>query len=148
MRISSSVSVFLFSFFSLLPFMVWTIVAMTNSSILGYSGVQLFASYAAIMLSFLNGIISGQILNRPPKRYSRRIMAGCHAITLFAWITILMGVPTLAVLILLLGYISAFWLEARFLKLLFSTTSGHSKIHFSLVTVICVLHVIVIFPQY
>lgn len=148
MRISSSVSVFLFSFFSLLPFMAWTIVAMTNSSVLGYSGIQLFASYAAIMLSFLNGIISGQILSRPLKRYSRRIMAGCHAITLLAWITILMGVPTLAVVILLLGYISAFWLEARFLKLLFSTTSGHSKIRFSLVTVICVLHVIVIFPQY
>lgn len=145
---SSPTPIFLFGLFGVLPFLVWTILAMTDTRMMGYTGVQLFASYGAIILSFFNGVIFGQVLENPQGPYSRRIMMFTHLITILAWGTILMGVPTLAIVVLLLGFISTFWLEIRCLKLLFSNNSGHSKIRFALITVVCVLHILVIFPQY
>lgn len=145
---SSFIPVLLFSLFGVVPFLIWTLFAMTDTHLFGYSGIQLFASYGAIVLSFFNGLVFGQVLENQPRHYSRRLMTLANIIALIAWITLLIGVPVLSVAILLLGFISTFWLEGRWLKVLFDHSSSYSKIRFSLITVICVLHILVLFPQY
>jgi len=148
MRSTSIFPIVLFGLFGVLPFVIWTLFAITGTSLMGYSGVQLFASYGAIILSFFNGVVFGQVIENPQRTYSRRVMLFSHLISLLAWGTLLMGVPTLAVVVLLLGFISTFWLEIRCLKLLFAHSDGHSRTRFVLITIVCVLHILVLFPHY
>ncbi|REG84951.1 DUF3429 domain-containing protein [Marinomonas pollencensis] len=148
MRSTSVFPLVLFGLFGVVPFAIWTLLAITGTSFMRHSGLELFAGYGAIMLSFFNGVVFGQVLENPQRTYSRRVMSFSHLISLLAWGTLLMGVPTLSVMVLLLGFISTFWLEIRCLKLLFAHSDGHSKTRYVLITIVCVLHILVLFPHY
>jgi len=144
----SATPMLLLGLFALTPFVVLTIITLTDIHIMGYSGQALFASYSAILLSFVNGVLSGQVLEGKPQKYSNRTMVLNHLIMLVAWGSLFMKVPELSIGILLLGFITAFWLDGRWLRLVSQSYKAYSKIRFALTVVLSVMHVIVLFPVY
>lgn len=146
MRSTSVTPVLLLGLFSLFPFLILTIVSLTGSHIMGYSGIELFASYGAVVLSFVNGMISGQVLENTIQKYSRRTMFLNNILMLVAWGTLFMKVPELSICVLLLGFITTFWLDGRWLRLVANSYKKYSRIRFRITTVLCVLHLLVLFP--
>lgn len=148
MRTASRPLIILLSIFSFLPFILATGLSITGVTFLGKTGIELFVLYSAIILSFLSGMTWGQILESPVKKSGRKILISGSLLTFAAWFSLLLDIPELSIAILLLGFVSIFWVEARWLKLLSIPQSYYSRMRFTLTALVCTLHLFVLFPYH
>jgi|GEM_PF-1451998 len=132
---------------SILPFVLATYFSLANTDFLGKAGVTLFATYGAVVLSLLSGIIWGRIIELPESKHGRKLLVSCNVILLSAWVSLLMNTPELSVALLLLGFVSIYWVEARWLKPS-NANKPYMSMHFGLTTVVCIMHLLVLYPHY
>ncbi|WP_418138336.1 hypothetical protein AB8616_13030 [Marinomonas sp. RS-M-Aa-14] len=67
---------------SILPFVLATYFSLANTSLFGKAGVTLFATYGAVVLSLLSGIIWGRIIELPESKHGRKLLVSCNVILL------------------------------------------------------------------
>ncbi|WP_328796801.1 DUF3429 domain-containing protein [Marinomonas profundi] len=127
---------------------------MSQSTLYGTAGITLFATYAAITLSFISGIIWGKVLEQEQCNNGKKLLLACNMVLLVAWITLLINAPELSIALLLLGFISIFWVEARWLKPSNNNKpsndnkSYYLSMHFGLTSLVCSMHLLVLYPHY
>lgn len=132
---------------SIFPFVLATYFSLANTPLFGKTGVTLFATYGAVVLSLLSGIIWGRVIELPENLHGRKLLICCNLLLLTAWGSLLMNTPELSVVLLLLGFVSIYWVEARWLK----PSNAHKpylSMHFSLTSVVCIMHLLVLYPHY
>jgi len=132
---------------NILPFILATYLSLTNSTFFGKTGVTLFAIYGAIILSFISGIIWGRVIELSENSNGKILLISCNIILLAAWGSLLMNTPELSVVLLLLGFVSIFWVEARWLKPS-SANKPYLSMNFGLTSVVCIMHLLVLYPHY
>lgn len=140
--------VFTLAILSILPLFFTTYLSLTHKMFLDTSGITLFAMYGAIVLSFLCGVIWGQVIEQPENNNGKKLLISSYLIMSAAWIALLFKTPELSVVFLLLGLITIFWVEVHWLKPENSEKSYHFSLHFCLTTVASILHLLVLYPSY
>ncbi|WP_421855861.1 DUF3429 domain-containing protein [Marinomonas sp.] len=136
------------SILALLPFIFTTYLSLTNSSFMGRSGITLFATYGAIIISFIAGSIWGRVLEQVEHSNGTKLLV-FGLITLFAsWVSLLLKIPELSVVMLLLSLITIFWVEARWLKQPNDEKKHYATLNFSLTSMISIMHLLVLYPHY
>jgi hypothetical protein len=82
---------------------------------LGLEPGFLFASYSAIILSFLGGVLWGRSLALETTSLGRNLLLLSNGVALLAWFSLLAGPEylNLALLTLMLGYVAVFSAEHR-----------------------------------
>lgn len=132
----------------ILPFLFTTYLSLANESFLGKSGVTLFATYAAVVLSFLGGTLWGRLLELPESNHGSKLLI-CSFITVFcAWISLLLKTPELSVVLLLLSLITIFWVDARWLKQANKQKPYYTSLNFGLTSATSIMHLLVLYPHY
>ena len=140
--------VFTLATLSILPLLFATYLSLAHQSFLGKSGITLFATYGAIILSFLGGGIWGQVIQQPESNNGKKLLLSAYLIMTAAWVSLLFITPELSVAFLLLGLITVFWVEVRWLKQLNKDKSYHFSLRFGLTSVASILHLLVLYPHY
>lgn len=130
------------------PFLFATYLSLVNGSFLGKSGVTLFATYAAVILSFVGGTMWGRLIELPESRNGAKLLI-CSFVTVFcAWISLLLKTPELSVVLLLLSLITIFWVDARWLKQANNAKPYYTSLNFGLTSVTSIMHLLVLYPHY
>jgi hypothetical protein len=132
---------------SIIPFVLTTYLSLSNHALLGKTGVTLFAIYSGLSLSFISGIIWGRVIELPESANGKRLLISCYILISSAWCALLMNTPELSVVLLLLGFISIYWVENRWLKQS-NANKPFLPLHFGLTTTICIMHLLVLYPRY
>lgn len=132
----------------IIPFLFTTYLSLTNGSFLGKSGVTLFASYAAVMISFIGGTMWGRLIELPESRTGAKLLICSFIAVFFAWVSLLLKTPELSVVLLLLSLITIFWVDARWLKQSNNAKPYYTSLNFSLTSVISIMHLLVLYPHY
>jgi len=148
MRTSDSPMTLTLAVLGIIPFAFATYLSWVHQTFFEKSGLYLFASYSAIILSFLAGTLWGQLIHKDNTLFSKSLLIGSNIITLGAWCSLLLDASTLSISLLFLGFISIFWLEARALKLVKETPTSYINMRFSITAVVCILHLLVLYPHY
>jgi hypothetical protein len=100
----------LLTYLGALPFFLAIYIGLSNQSFLDVLGIQWFLSYGLLILSFMAGTLWGQVVNQPIK--VKRIALGSNAITLSAWFALLLADPAVVLIIMALGFVAIYLLEA------------------------------------
>ena len=132
---------------SIIPFTLATYLNFSNNTLAGYTGVTIFATYGAVILSFLSGVIWGRVIEQPENGAGKLLLVSSNIVLLSAWCSLLLKTPELSIVLLLLGFISLFWLEARWVKPSY-VNKAYATLHFSLTSIVCVMHLLVLYPHY
>lgn len=132
---------------SILPFLLATYLNLANDTLFGKTGVTFFATYGAIILSFISGVLWGRVIEQPEHNTGKTLLISSNIILLSAWCSLLMNTPELSVVLLLLGFISLYWIEARWLKPT-KTIKPYLSMNFGLTSIVCVMHLLVLYPHY
>ncbi|RDL44299.1 hypothetical protein DN730_07795 [Marinomonas piezotolerans] len=148
MRTSSRYLITSLGFLGLLPFIGSLLAYHTGWFHASLTAQKLFISYGAIILSFLGGAIWGQVLEQPFQTKGRLLLICSNLIALVAWVGLLTNQPQLSLLVLLLGYVSLFWVEARWLKMVRTDTSYYPGMRFVLTVSVCSMHLLMLYPRY
>ncbi|RVU86475.1 DUF3429 domain-containing protein [Leucothrix sargassi] len=96
------------------PFFLAVALKVTGNTFLGVEAHQWFLSYGLLILSFMAGTLWGQALN-DDKRV-KAIAITSNAITLLAWFAFLLGALSVAIVVLALGFIALYALEATLMQ--------------------------------
>lgn len=131
-----------------IPFAVATYLSWADYDFWGMSAYKLFSAYSAIILSFLGGALWGQLIHDEARQSVKYLLISSNVIALIAWLALLLETPALAIALLLLGYISIFWVEARSLKLIRSPNSTYLNMRLVITSIVCVLHIFMLYPHY
>lgn len=130
------------------PFIFTTYLSLTNGSFLGKSGVTLFATYSAVIVSFIGGTMWGRLIELPHSCNGAKLLF-CSFATLFcAWISLLLKTPELSVVLLLLSLITIFWVDARWLKQANNAKPYYTSLNFGLTSVTSIMHLLALYPHY
>ena len=148
MRTSASFLPILLSGLGLIPFLFAMYISWIDSAFLGKSGHEIFTTYSATILSFLGGTLWGQFIHKTLNPLTKYLLISSNLITLGAWLSLLLEMPTLSIALLLLGFISTFWVEARFLKSIIAPDSRYLNMRFALTIAVSVLHLFMLYPHY
>ncbi|RCX00929.1 DUF3429 domain-containing protein [Marinomonas foliarum] len=132
---------------SIVPFILATYLNLSHSTLFGKTGVTIFATYGAIILSFLSGIIWGRVIEQPESGAGKILLISSNIVLLSAWCSLLLSTPELSVVLLLLGFITIFWLEARWLKPSY-VNKAYLTLHFGITSLVCIMHLLVLYPHY
>jgi len=132
----------------LIPFVFAMYLSLIDGSFLGKSGHYIFITYSAIILSFLGGTLWGQFIHKSLHPFTKYLLISSNLITLGAWLSLLLELPTLSIALLLLGFISTFWVEARSLKSIIDPNSRYLNMRFALTIAVSVLHLFMLYPRY
>jgi hypothetical protein len=100
----------LLTYFGALPFFLAIYIGLTNQSFLDVVGIQWFLTYGLLILSFMAGTLWGQVVNGNVK--VKRIALVSNAITLSAWFALLLADPAVVLIIMALGFVALYLLEA------------------------------------
>ncbi|MBD5769611.1 DUF3429 domain-containing protein [Marinomonas colpomeniae] len=147
MRTSSSILSLQLSVLGIIPFAFSTYLSWTNQMLFDESGSYLFTTYSAIILSFLSGTLWGQCINKRISTMSQYLLISSNVIALGAWFSLLLEVSSLSIALLLLGFISLFWVEARSLREENSVHSRYLNMRFGITLIVCVLHLLMLYPH-
>jgi hypothetical protein len=130
------------------PFLFATYLSLVNGSFLGKSGVTLFATYAAVILSFVGGTMWGRLIELPESRNGAKLLICSFVTVFFAWVSLLLKTPELSVVLLLLSLITIFWIDARWLKHANNAKPYYTSLNFGLTSVTSIMHLLVLYPHY
>lgn len=147
MRTSASTHPIVLASFGVIPFIFATYLSWANGTFFGVSGLELFITYSAIILSFMAGTLWGQRIQKDMNPLSKYVLISSNTISLGAWLSLLIDVPVLSIALLFLGFISLFWVEARSLKQSESSDARYLNMRFFLTIIVCVLHLLVLYPH-
>ncbi|MGK0405562.1 MAG: hypothetical protein ACJAR6_000937 [Oleispira sp.] len=100
----------LLTYLGALPFFLAIYIGLSNQSFLNVVGIQWFLTYGLLILSFMAGTLWGQVVNQHIK--VKRIALGSNAITLSAWFALLLADPAVVLIIMALGFVALYLLEA------------------------------------
>ncbi|WP_187424839.1 DUF3429 domain-containing protein [Marinomonas sp. IMCC 4694] len=131
-----------------IPFATATYLNWQNETFLGWSGHELFSTYSAMILSFLSGALWGQLVHKQVSTFGKWLLLSTKLIALAAWLALLMHTTALAIALLLLGFMSIFWLEVRANTLIQPSHSHYFNMRFVITLVVCVLHLLMLYPHY
>jgi hypothetical protein len=140
--------VFTLATLSIVPLLFATYLSLAHESFLGKSGITLFATYGAIVLSFLGGASWGRVIEQPEYKNGKKLLISAYFTMSAAWVSLLFITPELSVAFLLLGLITIFWVEVRWLKQPNTDKSYHFSLHFGLTSLASILHLLVLYPHY
>jgi hypothetical protein len=104
----------LLTYLGALPFFLAFYIDLTNQSFLDLMGIQWFLTYGLLILSFMAGTLWGQVVNEPVK--IKRIALLSNVITLSAWFAFLLADPAVVLVIMALGFVALYLLEAFVIK--------------------------------
>ena len=96
------------------PFFIALWFSWADQPFLGVMGAHWFISYALIILSFMAGTLWGQMVTA--SRHIKAIALATNCIVFAAWFAYLLAAVAVVLLILALGFIGLYLLEARVLK--------------------------------
>lgn len=145
MRTSASLFIIILTALGIVPFVFATYLSWSDQALFDNSGLELFVTYSAIILSFRAGTLWGQFIYRNLDDLARYVLISSNIIALGAWFSLLMNVPVLSIGLLCLGFISTFWVEIS--KHRKSLHSKYLNMRLSVTTVVCVLHLLVLYPH-
>ena len=113
---SNQTTMFQLGYLGLLPFIVGLSLVLLNETLLGISGLQIFISYSAIILSFLSGALWGAALESFSSNLGRTALILSNLFALTAWATLLLdGYIKLAVLLLAFSFL-AVWFAEKYVR--------------------------------
>ncbi|GAA5215039.1 DUF3429 domain-containing protein [Corallincola platygyrae] len=96
----------------LLPFSFGLLMMMFELTVLGITGITLFTSYSAIILSFLSGALWGRVIHLSEESFERpTILVFSNLFALLAWLGLLAGQGYITLWILLIGYLLVITVE-------------------------------------
>lgn len=147
MYTSASALPILLASLGIIPFALSTYLSWSNTAFFGLSGLEFFITYSAIILSFMSGTLWGQRIHKDINSLSKYVLLSSNAISLGAWLSLLIDVPVLSIALLFLGFISIFWVEAKSLKQSESADARYLNMRFALTIIVCVLHLLVLYPH-
>jgi hypothetical protein len=148
MRTSASSLTIMLATLGIIPFVFATYLSWSGQVFFEKSGLDLFITYSAIILSFMAGTLWGQRVHKEMNALTKYVLVSSNAIALGAWLSLLMDLPALSIGLLFLGFISLFWVEAKSFKQSESSDSRYLNMRFSLSIAVCVLHLFVLYPHY
>ena len=151
MRASASPYTMILGAMGLIPFVFATYLSWTNATFFDRSGLYLFITYGAIILSFLSGTLWGQFVHKESSPVSKYLLISSNVVAVAAWFSLLLDIQVLSIALLFLGFISTFWGEARFARQVESAAlpaSPYLTMRFVLTLIVCVLHLLVFYPSY
>ena len=99
-----------------LPFFIAIWIGWSDRPLLGVAGTQWFITYALVILSFMAGTLWGQMVT--VSRQVKAIALVTNLITLAAWFAYLLAAASTVLLMLALGFIALYVLEARVIQTL------------------------------
>lgn len=114
---------------------------------LGLEPGFLFASYSAIILSFLGGVLWGRSLALDESRLGRKLLLLSNGIALLAWFGLLAGPGyfTLTLLALMLGYVVVFSAEQRLARTIDDELlAPYMRMRFFLTNLVLAAHLLVL----
>ncbi len=94
-------------YYGLVPFVAAVVLIFMQQSLMGITGLELFLTYSAIILSFLTGIWWGMRLVKPEISIGWIILSNVVAVV--AWLALLVSYHIFALGLLMAGYF-AVWL--------------------------------------
>ena len=147
MRTSASFLTVILATLGMIPFVFATYLSWSNQVFFEKSGLDLFITYSAIILSFMGGTLWGQFIHKNIGSLSRYVLISSNFLAIGAWFSLLIDVPVLSIGLLFLGFISTFWVEARSLKHNESANARYLNMRFTVTIVVCVLHLLVLYPH-
>lgn len=106
-----------------------------------------YASYSALILSFLAGILWGRSLGQDGDSGNHFILISSNTFVLLAWLALLMltVLPVLSLILLAAGFIVLLILERRLFERLFAGLAHSYKYYrFSLTALVVATHVLVL----
>jgi hypothetical protein len=148
MRTSASSLTLTLATLGIIPFVFATYLSWSNDVFLDKSGLDLFITYSAIILSFMAGTLWGQRIHKDSNTLSKYVLISSNVIALGAWFSLLIDVPVLSIALLFLGFISIFWVEAKSLKQSEYSDSRYLNMRLLLTLFVCVLHLLVLYPHH
>lgn len=131
-----------------IPFAAATYINWQNDSFFGWTGYEIFSTYSAMILSFLSGALWGQLVHKDVSAFGKWLLISTNIIALAAWLALLMHTAALAIALLLLGFMSIFWLEIRSIKLIQPSNPGYLNMRSAITIVVCILHLLMLYPHY
>lgn len=109
MRASASPYTMILGAMGLIPFVFATYLSWTNATFFDRSGLYLFITYGAIILSFLSGTLWGQFVHKESSPVSKYLLISSNVVAVAAWFSLLLDIQVLSIALLFLGFISTFW---------------------------------------
>lgn len=147
MRTSASTLTAILAVLGVIPFVFATYLSWSGQVFFEKSGLNLFITYSAIILSFMGGTLWGQFIHKNIDALSRYVLISSNFLAIGAWFSLLIYVPVLSIGLLFLGFISTFWVEVRALKHNESTNARYLNLRFIVTIIVCVLHLLVLYPH-
>lgn len=92
------------------PFFLAFFISLTDKPFLGVDASEWFLTYGLVILSFMAGTLWGQVVNDDAT--AKRIALMTNAITLAAWFSFLLAAPVVTLILVALGFIALYLLEA------------------------------------
>lgn len=145
---SNQTTMFQLGYLGLLPFIGSVTLILTNTTVFGVAGYQVFITYSAVILSFLSGILWGSAIDRFSRPLSRKALIVSNVFALMAWTALLLGGQEhiLATLLLGIGFVSVWFAEKAMRKTdEISTPSGYQTMRDRLTVSVVIMHGIVFF---
>ncbi|MEX1220760.1 MAG: DUF3429 domain-containing protein [Idiomarina sp.] len=136
----------LLGYLGLLPFLAATVLEVIDADFLGKSGLTYFASYSAIILSFMAGTLWGKVLSANDEGGTAVAFIMSNVFALAAWASLLMERSVITLVILVIGY-ALLWFTEK------NPAVGQSnycpitygRLRRRLTIIVVVLHLIVLF---
>ena len=95
----------LLAYLGLLPFVAGALMDLVGWSLPGLPSFIIFATYSAIILSFLGGTLWGQVLPQIESRVALLIVSNVAALLAWAGLLLIFLLGKFALVLLLLGYL-------------------------------------------
>ncbi|GAA4650632.1 DUF3429 domain-containing protein [Kistimonas scapharcae] len=139
----------LLAYLGLLPFFLGALMDYVGSSLPGLPSFIVFATYSAIILSFLGGALWGQVLPQAEHRVALLIVSNVVALLSWAGLLLIFLLGKVALVLLLLGYLLVVLFEVIHKETLSGVIEWKYLTLRSRVTAIVVaLHAIVLLNQH
>ncbi|WP_394205167.1 DUF3429 domain-containing protein [Shewanella waksmanii] len=123
----------------LIPFVVASLMYLTQISLTGFAPQQLFVTYSAVILAFLTGSLWGRETHALQNHIHDWVMAVSNLLCLMAWASLLVGHLSVTLWMLMLGYIATLLVERRQAKLI-GIEPDYLKLRLGLTSVAVVCH--------
>lgn len=124
------------------PFFIAIYIHASNQVLLGIQGSQWFLTYGLVILSFMAGTLWGRIINET--YHIKRLALATNLITLVAWFTFLLLSTQIALVILALGFVALYILEAAAMKQV-ERPAYYLSLRFRVTVCVLLAHVILYF---
>ena len=100
----------LLTYLGALPFFLAICVSFSSRTFLGIGASEWFLSYGLVILSFMAGSLWGQVVNEGVR--VKRIALASNLVTLAAWFAFLLADSSIVLVIVALGFIALYVVEA------------------------------------